>query len=271
MTVELPFETIVYERLTNATTNELTLIQVGNVIDHSYAPVFTAPHLHYAHLTSISDFASRLRFQTTDIINDDIWLPMSHTEVYSPGYSLLFESEISTYTNETISNTLYSNHYENYVTAIFNVKRRTIKVTAKLPIQIITQLELNDIITINKLDYRINNYSYNLLTGITKLELINGFDKFETNEVILPNQCFNASTSANQYRFNIPFIEDYTITSSVVGGSAQFVHHSVTRNQLILDVDALGAWTDYSRRTELVFTNTLTGADEGGMCVVQVN
>ena len=271
LTVELPFETIVYERLTNATTNELTLIQVGNVIDHSYAPVFTAPHLHYAHLTSISDFASRLRFQTTDIINDDIWLPMSHTEVYSPGYSLLFESEISTYTNETISNTLYSNHYENYVTAIFNVKRRTIKVSAKLPIQIITQLELNDIITINKLDYRINNYSYNLLTGITKLELINGFDKFETNEVILPNQCFNASTSANQYRFNIPFIEDYTITSSVVGGSTQFVHHSVTRNQLILDVDALGAWTDYSRRTELVFTNTLTGADEGGMCVVQVN
>jgi len=145
-------------------------------------------------------------------------MPMTHSGVYSPAYSLLFESEISTYTNDTLNNTLYSNHYQNYVEAIFNIKRRTMKVSAKLPIQIITQLDLNDIITIDKLDYRINNFKYNLLTGLTQLELINGFDKFETNDVILPTECFIASNLGGQYRFNIPNIEDYTITSSVVGG-----------------------------------------------------
>ena len=75
--------------------------------------------------------------------------------------------------------------------------------------------------------------------------------------MILPTECFKASNLAEQYRFNIPNIENYTITSSVVGGGAAFVTHSVTRNQLILDVDA---WTSipvntYSRTTNLTFTS----------------
>jgi len=258
LTVELPFETIMYERLSDKSSGALSNIQVGNVIDIALKPVFTKPHLHYASLTRVSDFESEINFQGTSVLNNYVWMPMTHTGVYSPAYSLLFESEISTYSKETLNNTLYSNHYQNYIEAIFNIKRRTLKVSSKLPIQIITQLDLNDIITIDKLDYRINNFKYNLLTGVTDLELVNGFDSFETNDVILPTECFQASNLAAQYRFNIPNIEDYTIVSSVVGGGTPFVTDSVTRNQLILDVDA---WTSipvgaYSRTTNLTFTDT---------------
>ena len=258
LTVELPFETIMYERLSDQTSGALSNVQVGNVIDIALKPVFTKPHLHYASLTRVSDFESEINFQGTSVLNNYVWMPMTHTGVYSPAYSLLFESEISTYSKETLNNTLYSNHYQNYIEAIFNIKRRTLKVSSKLPIQIITQLDLNDIITIDKLDYRINNFKYNLLTGVTDLELVNGFDSFETNDVILPTECFQASNLAAQYRFNIPNIEDYTIVSSVVGGGTPFVTDSVTRNQLILDVDA---WTSipvgaYSRTTNLTFTDT---------------
>ena len=263
LAVELPFETIVYERLTDASTGGQTDIQLGNVIDIEYSPVFTAPHLHYASKIDISNNRNHIKYSQSPTIKLEttMWMPMTHSGVYSPAYSLLFESEISTYTNDTLNNTLYSNHYQNYVEAIFNIKRRTMKVSAKLPIQIITQLDLNDIITIDKLDYRINNFKYNLLTGLTQLELINGFDKFETNDVILPTECFQASNLGGQYRFNIPNIEDYTITSSVVGGGTAFVTDSVTRNQLILDVDA---WTSipvgtYSRTTNLVFTTESIG------------
>ena len=257
LTVELPFETIVYERLTDNNNDTLTAIQVGNVIDIEYSPVFTEPHLHYASKIRINDADNHILYQNTITLDDYIWMPMTHSGVYNPAYSLLFESENSTYTYEELNNTLYSNHYQNYVEAIFNIKRRTTTVKCNLPIQIITQLDLNDIITIDKLDYRINNFKYNLLTGITNLELINGFDKFETNDVILPTECFQASNLAGQYRFNIPNIEDYTITSSVVGGGTAFVTNSVTRNQLILDV---AAWTSvpvgtFSRTTELVFTS----------------
>ena len=261
LTIDIPFETIVYERLTDGYSGVVTAIQVGNVMDITNAPVFTAPHLHYASKIRINDLDNHIKFQSTVTLDDYVWMPMTHSGVYSPAYSLLFESENSTYTNETLSNTLYSNHYQNYIEAIFNIKRRTLKVSANLPIQIITRLDLNDIITIDKLDYRINNFKYNLLTGLTQLELINGFDKFETNDVILPTECFQASNLGAQYRFNIPNIENYIITSSVVGGGTAFVTDSVTRNQLILDVDA---WTsvpvgEFSRTTELVFTSESIG------------
>ena len=264
LAVELPFEQIVYERLSDATSGALSTVQVGNVIDIALKPVFTKPHLHYASLTRVSDFESELNFQNIAILNNDVWMPMSHSGVNSPAYSLLFESEVSTYTRETLNNTLYSNHYEDYVQAIFNVKRRTLSHTAKLPIQIITQLELNDIITIKGLDYRINSYKYNLLTGLTKLELINGFEVYSDSPVV-PDSCFIADNRGGQYRFNIPNVDNFTIASSVAGnGGASFVVDSVTRNQFILDVDQ---WTDipiteYSRTTNYTFTSETTGTGD---------
>ena len=266
LTVELPFETIVYERLTDPSGtvpagtqggDADTSIQIGSAIDIAYEPVFTKPHLHYAAQIPLFDNPIKYIDGASNSINAPIWMPFSHSGVFNPTYSLGFESEISTYTNEPLNNTLYSNHYKNYLEAIFNVKRRTFKVSAQLPIQIITRLQLNDIITIDQLDYRINNFKYNLLTGRTQLELINGFDKYETNDVILPTDCFVSTNLGGQYRFNIPNIEDYTITSSVVGGGTAFVTDTVTRNQLILDVDA---WTNiptnqFSRTTNLVFSS----------------
>jgi len=265
LTVELPFEQIMYERLTDTTSGALSAVQVGNVIDIALKPVFTKPHLHYASLTRVSDFESEINYQNTTILNNDVWMPMSHSGVYGAAYSLLFESEVSTYTRETLRNTLYSNHYENYVQAIFNVKRRTLKVTSRLPIQIITQLDLNDIITIDKLDYRINNFKYNLLTGMTDLELINGFDEYENGDIVLPSECFVADNRGGQYRFNIPNVENFTITSSVAGnGGASFVTDSVTRNQFILDVDQWTAipTTEYSRTTNYTFTSETTGTGD---------
>ena len=65
LTVELPFETIKYERLTDRNTGGLTTVQVGNVIDIDYAPVFTEPHLHYAAKIRINDLDNRISYQGT--------------------------------------------------------------------------------------------------------------------------------------------------------------------------------------------------------------
>ena len=273
LTVELPFETIVYERLSDGDNGNLTPIQLGNVIDHEYAPVFTAPHLHYAHRASVVSGLYNINFEGYINLNNSIWIPSTHFTLFNAAYSLLFESESSTYTNETIHNTLYSHHYAPYIEAIFNVKRRTLKVEAKLPIQIITRLALRDVISINSLDYRINNYKYNLLTGITSLELINGFEAYETNDLVLLDGCFRAAEEAGQYVFNIPGIGGWNISSVRVGGGVTFVTHSTTENQLILDVDTWSgqSYLDYLRKTELTFTNATTGVSEGGMCVIQTN
>ena len=68
---------------------------------------------------------------------------------------------------------LYSNHYKTYIDSVFNVRKREYKYKAYLPIRIITKLELNDYIIIKGNYYRINKYSYNVLTKETELDLIN--------------------------------------------------------------------------------------------------
>ena len=71
---------------------------------------------------------------------------------------------------------MYRNHYEEYIKSIFNIRKRTFNYTAQLPLHIITKLELNDVLIIKEKYYRIDKYSYNLLTGKTTLNLINSFD-----------------------------------------------------------------------------------------------
>ena len=276
LTVELPFETVVYERLTDVNGSFLTGLQIGSVMNYNYEPVFIKPHLHYASRLTIGS-TNKIKFQGTDILEDTIFIPTVGDSAYNPTYSLLFESEDNSYTGDIINNTLYSHHYAPYIEAIFNIKRRTIKVEAKLPIQIITRLDLNDVITINSLDYRINSYKYNLLTGLTNLELINGFDKYETNELLLLDECFRASNNGGVYTFNIPFIQDYTITSTLVGGDGGiFVYPSTPEpNQLRLAVapwgEVSGRGVDvWQRKTELTFTDS-SGNSQGGMCIVQTN
>ena len=112
--------------------------------------------------------------------------------------------------------------------------------TANLPIQIVTRLELNDVISIGQIDYRINKYSYNLLNGLTKLELINGFDTTLRDRVYIPsvitlgklfeNLVFNVEGIATDYV--VTKIEDgfgtSWVTTSVIGTANNLAGISVT-------------------------------------------
>ena len=49
----------------------------------------------------------------------------------------------------SFNGTLFQNYYYNYITNIFKLKSRIIKVTAYLPLRIILNYKLNDIIIVN--------------------------------------------------------------------------------------------------------------------------
>ena len=217
--VELPFEMIVYDRLIDQNDpSNTTFLQVGQVVDYEREPVFNKPHIHYVDYIDISPspvkFTDHLGVAST--LNTKMWVPFQHFGVTNPIYSLFFESEISTFNNEVVENTLYSRHYQDYITSIFNLKRRTLKYEAILPIQIVTRLDLNDVVSINNLDYRINKFTYNLLTGKTKLELINGFNTRLNGGVYIP-KVITVSRAAQDLDFNIPDVSTYTITKVDIG------------------------------------------------------
>ena len=87
-------------------------------------------------------------------------------------YSLNFNEQQSTLTNELITNSLYNQYYQNYLTNIFDSKARLIKVSGILPTSLLTTLKLNDRLIIRDKRYLINNMVIDLTTGEVQFELL---------------------------------------------------------------------------------------------------
>ena len=249
--VKLPFEQIYFERLIDQNTEVSepnTNIQTGVILDDNLNPVVPKAVLHYVTNQDITN--TPIRFVNDlgidDILNQNLLSPIHHFGVENPMYSNLFEAEFSNFTGEALVNNLYSIHYKDYVTAIFELKRRTFMYTANLPIQIVTRLELNDVIAINDIDYRINKYSYNLLNGLTKLELINGFDTRLVNRVYIPS-VVTIGQLAESLVFNVEGIAtDYVVTKIDDGDGISWATTSVigTDNNLAgINIATMGAGT----------------------------
>ena len=85
-----------------------------------------------------------------------------------------FNNENNEWTDTSqFTGTLFQNFYNTYISQAFNSKRRIVKVKAFLPLNMIYKIQMNDRITINNVDYNINNANINLITGETKFELLN--------------------------------------------------------------------------------------------------
>jgi len=176
--VELPFEQIIYERLPDLNDNVLTNVMYGGIFDASIDPVNPKGHLFYNRqvglntktIAFIDDTATKIQLNAINI-------PLHTLGFDNPQFSTVFGAEFNEWNGILITNTLYSNYYQNYIESIFNVKRRNFLYTCKnIPLRILTSLELNDVIQIKENYYRIDNYNFNLLTGETTLKLINSFD-----------------------------------------------------------------------------------------------
>jgi hypothetical protein len=262
--VKLPFEQVYFERLVEQDSSIVgtnTNIQTGVILDDNLQEVVPKAVLHYVSKQDIS--SSPIRFvndlAAEVVLNTNLIIPVHHFGTTSPIYSNLFEAEASNFTGESLVNNLYSIHYKDYITAIFELKRRTFLYTAKLPIQIVTRLELNDVITINELDYRINKYSYNLLNGLTKLELINGFDTTLKNRVYIP-AVINLEQWAADLVFNVEGIDtEYTITRTDTGDGITWVTTSVVGTDNNLAGIDVAAWGSPSGQRSMQINYTANG------------
>jgi hypothetical protein len=69
--------------------------------------------------------------------------------------------------------TLYNDYYDKYITNIFDVSSRLIKVTAYLPLRILVNYNLSDRFVVSGNKYKINSITTNLETGKSEIELLN--------------------------------------------------------------------------------------------------
>ena len=181
--IEVPFGKMLFERLTNQANvaTKTTFIQWGWSVDKSQNAYLGSPLLFYP----IHGTTGSISF--VDEVNSDNVATM-HTFVSSANLpfnsvskvpatdasQLSFFNEISEWTlNSDFDGTLYNDYYDKYITNIFDVSSRLIKVTAYLPLRILVNYNLSDRFVISGNKYKINSITTNLDTGKSEIELLN--------------------------------------------------------------------------------------------------
>jgi hypothetical protein len=164
--IELPFENPQFERLLPSTN------QYGFIVDKDLQPYNNAPFLIY--LPNLQLTTSNLVGFSGDTYTSlqNINLP-SHAINLVDGFAAQFNAEFNEYDGRLLTDNLYSRFYNQYLTDIFSPQRRQYTINANLPINIATDLRLNDRLIIKGDRFIIDNIDSDLTTGISKLVLLN--------------------------------------------------------------------------------------------------
>ena len=173
--VKIPFEHMLFERLINQDSGSNTNLMYGYSVNETQQPYIGKPLIFYplrqSQLTLVSVRDTSQHNSLSAVI-----LPSNSVSLYSiiSTSNINFNLEINEFSQDTsFSNTLFEKYYNNFISESFNTKRRLIKVKAYLPLNILYNLKLNNVIEINNQDYKINSMTTNFQTGETSFELIN--------------------------------------------------------------------------------------------------
>lgn len=254
----VPFEQIVYERLPDVADSTDTNIMYGAIIDDKAEPTNPKPHIHYV----VNNSVGTKTFSFIDDTNTEIEVSTfinvpSHTLGFdNPQFSTVFGKEINEFSKEIISNTLYSNYHSDYITSIFNFKRRNFKYEANLPTYIMLKLKLNDVLKIKENYYRLNDFTYNLMTGKTKLNLINSFDN-TINGFVSNRTTILTDYTAKTESVYVTNFTNFSFILNDLGFSTSWVTDVYNvGNNIYFDIDENASGIE--RQLEVVLTNTDT-------------
>ena len=173
--LEVPFEKMVYERLTDDDTLETKNIMYGFMADDNQEPYIGEPLLHYASLQNPTSISFRDTTTSHSNITVSIFMPTNQRnfQINTGQESINFYSELNEWTATTNDNSLFEERYKEYIQDVFNEKRRLTKVKAFLPLKIILKHTLADRFLIAGQRYKINSITTNLQTGESDIELLN--------------------------------------------------------------------------------------------------
>ena len=172
--IDLPFQKMMYERLSNQYNGLITDIQYGLMNDDNLEPYIGKPLIHYVNLRP--NGSTVISFRDSETAHSQVtryYIPLNSNGITGTDQSLHFNAEIDEYALTQNNETLFKNYYKNYIQDVFNEKRRITKLSAYLPLRVLLKYTLADRFVINSISYKINSITTNLETGKSELELLN--------------------------------------------------------------------------------------------------
>ena len=156
LSIELPFESALFERLTDIDLGTLTNILVyksqtrefDTDFDNRFQPYVGSPILIYGEF-SLDISANPISFvdeNGTESPIDMVWYAnTSSTSIGTgPAYSINWGADIDPFYLTSVNKGLYQTYWEDYITDLYSTNRRVYNLNAVLPIGEILKLNLND-------------------------------------------------------------------------------------------------------------------------------
>jgi hypothetical protein len=183
--VEVPFECPLFERLTDQDTGALTNVLVYKSItseaneDGTLNPYLGAPILFYGYFDAYDLSANSVAFVNSDNATSrevtTCWYANTSNRYASAGasYSICFGADIDPYHLQSVNRSLYNTEWVDYITDLYNRKRRVYEVDAVLPVGKIITMNLQNPLIWNNAKYIVNAANINMTTGKATFELLN--------------------------------------------------------------------------------------------------
>ena len=174
--VEVGFDNMLFERLSDVDDGSLTTIGVGKSITREIEPYIGNPFIFYAagNIRGNEAFAY-INMDAEHFPFTDFWLASNVNSglASSVTKTLNFGTEVDPYLLQGFSQGLYNTYWKDYITDLYDTSRRVFMYNAQLPLGVMLALRLNDKLTIGERNYIINQIKLNLTTGEAQLELLN--------------------------------------------------------------------------------------------------
>jgi uncharacterized delta-60 repeat protein len=184
--VELPFENMLFERMTvlqpNASAGSNTNITIGQSISSNdngvtFSRNNSKPILFFNNgLSNNEEFPFKIKFSNSSAVTVSYSYLIGNTNdefIDQVTDTINWGAEVDPWHQQIVANSLYLNYWSNWINTIYSLKQRKFTYNAILPPRYIEELSLNDRIIIGNNRYKINDYEVDLTTGETKFTLFN--------------------------------------------------------------------------------------------------
>jgi len=243
--IKVPFENVLFERAIGYN------FETATFIDKDLKPYTPKPVFMYENgLSNVSSYPIYITtFTGTTTINN--YNRFSNEILTVPSdMNYLMSSNFGEYQspwyNINASRGLFFRHYMNYIINLYNEKTRIVKLKAMFSDMFLSTLKLNDRVIIRNKRYIINQYTADLTTGETDLELINDYRgadaamtvgyRFSSSDVIM------VDNTAKDVEYLI-YLNEYDSFNILEDTGATFIRwgdstDNITDTNLLVTIDA---------------------------------
>ena len=169
--IKVPFEKILFERMTNLNDASITNNLWAWCVDSSEDAIATKPIVFFCD-PDVKITSADVDWDTSPATSSTSYLLCSNTITNVDDIALGFKNEIGEYSLVTQDSSLFEKYWENYISGIYNSTSRILRISVYLPLKILLTYKLNDVIVYNGRKYFINEMEVDLTTGKGDIELI---------------------------------------------------------------------------------------------------